>query len=90
MAALIVFRAFTRAYFLSLPSTIVQGAKSVEVYFSISLTATSYCGHFSRFLQSSSVIFQRLSGFSWRALKRTSCSSLEMWIQNLTMMAPQS
>ena len=56
----------------------------------MSSTASSYSGRFSRFRQSSSVIFQLFSGLFWRFSKRCSCSSGETSIQNLTSMPPSA
>jgi hypothetical protein len=57
-----VSRTFTRAQRLELPSTRVHGASTVLVRSIISCTASSYCGHFSRLRQSSSVIFHCFQG----------------------------
>ena len=67
-----------------------HGAFSVPVFCSLSSTACSYCGHFSRLRQSSSVSFHCFSGVLCRSLKRASCVSWSMWIQNLSTTAPQS
>ncbi len=56
----IVWSALIRPKRLSSDSTIVHGAAGVDVRSSISSVACSYCGHFSRLRQSSSVSFQAL------------------------------
>src|SRR5829696_8929227 len=54
----------------------------------MSSTACLYSARFSRLRQSSSVSFQDLSGSFSRRLKRFSCSSPEMCIQNLIRINP--
>ena len=86
----IVFSALMRAYFLSLPSMTVHGAKSVDVSFIMRSTAFSYSSHFSRLRQSSSVIFHCLDGVFSRSLQRRYCSSLSIFVQNYLTTAPPS
>jgi hypothetical protein len=81
---------FTLAHRLSSASTSTHGAGAWSVRSSISSTAALYCGHFSRFRQSSAVSFQAFSGSRSRALNRLSCSSRDRCIQNLTMIMPSS
>ena len=83
-------RALIRAYFLSLDSRMYQGAKVVLVFWSFSLTASSYWSHFSRLRQSSSVIFHCFSGVFWRSVNRSSCVWLSICTQNLMTTAPHS
>ena len=52
-----------------------QGARGPWVSRSMSATASSYCGRFSRLRQSSSVSFHALSGSSRRRSNRRNCSS---------------
>ena len=66
------------------------GAKVVLVFCSIASTAVSYCGHLSRFRQSSSVIFHCFSGTICRSRKRSSWVSGSICSQNLRITAPQS
>ena len=71
-------------------SAFVQGACEVLVRRSISSTAGSYCGRFSRFRQSSSVIFHCLYAVYCRSWKRRSCSAASICSQNFTITVPKS
>ncbi len=67
-----------------------HGASRPLVRRSMSETASSYCGRFSRLRQSSSVNFHDLSGSSRRRSKRRSCSSCDMCSQSLITTMPSS
>ena len=80
----------TRAKRFDSAGTTCQGACGRSVRSSISSTAASYCGRFSRLRQSSSVSFHDFSGLSARASNRFSCSSEEICSQSLTIVVPSS
>ena len=52
----------TRPHFFCSPDTRFHGASSWSVLANMSSIASTYCGHFSRLRQSSSLSFHRLSG----------------------------
>ena len=80
----------TRPFRLLSDEITSQGANGPLVNRSMSDTASSYCGRFSRLRQSSSVSFHALSGSSRRRSNRRSCSSSDMCIQSLITTIPSS
>ena len=67
-----------------------QGANGPSVSRSMSETASSYCGRFSRLRQSSWVNFHDLRGSSRRRSNLRNCSSWDMCSQNLITTIPSS
>ncbi len=80
----------TRPFRLFSDEITSHGANGPFVKRSMSDTASSYCGRFSRLRQSSSVSFHTLSGSSRRRSNLRNCSSSDMCSQSLITTIPSS